>query len=59
MAAVAPPGGTYSMGINYAAVPAGAITINKAGTTYYLSGNTWFQPAYGANGVYYTVVAAP
>ena len=47
------------MGVNYAAVPAGSMAINKNGTTYYLSGNTWFQPAYGANGVYYTVVSAP
>ena len=29
------------------------------GQTYYLSGNTWFQPAFGANGVHYTVVSAP
>ena len=47
------------MGVNYAAVPAGAMAINKNGTTYYLSGNTWFQPAYGANGIYYQVVPAP
>jgi hypothetical protein len=52
-------GGTYSMGINYAALPAGSMSVNKNGTTYYLSGNTWFQPSYGANGVYYTVVPAP
>jgi hypothetical protein len=36
-----------------------AMAINKKGTTYYLNGNTWFQTAYGANGVYYRVVAAP
>ena len=36
-----------------------SMTINKNGTTYYLSGNTWFQPAYGANGVYYRVVPTP
>jgi hypothetical protein len=35
------------------------MTINKNGTTYYVSSNTWFQPAYGANGVSYTVVPAP
>jgi hypothetical protein len=29
------------------------------GVNYYLSGNTWFKPAYGANGVYYTVVPTP
>ena len=53
------PAGTYAMGVNYAAVPAGAMAINKNGTTYYLSGNAWFQPAYGANGIYYQVVPAP
>ncbi len=58
-AASAPTGGTYSTGVNYASAAAGAMTINKNGATYYLSGNTWFQPAYGANGVYYTVVPAP
>jgi hypothetical protein len=55
----APTGGTYALGENYAAVPAGSISINKNGATYYLNGNTWFQPAYGANGVYYRVVSAP
>jgi hypothetical protein len=33
--------------------------VNKYGTNYYLLGNTWFKPAYGANGVYYSVVPAP
>jgi len=33
--------------------------INKNGATYYLSGNIWFQPLYGANGVYYKVVPTP
>ena len=37
----------------------GPSSINKNGSTYYLNGNTWFQPAFGANGVYYRVVAAP
>jgi hypothetical protein len=46
-------------GAIYPTVPAGAMSINKGGTTYYLSGNTWFKPAYGANGVYYTVVPTP
>mgnify|MGYP006950035549 CR=1 FL=1 len=31
----------------------------KNGVNYYLSGNTWFRPAYGANGVSYTVVPTP
>ena len=52
-------GASYAMGVNYATLPTGAMTINRGGTTYYLSGNTWFQPAYGANGVYYRVVPAP
>jgi len=47
------------MGLNYAALPAGAAPIPKGGITYYLSGNTWFKPSYGANGVYYTVVPTP
>jgi hypothetical protein len=57
--ASAPPPGTYAMGVNYAALPAGSMSINKNGQTYYLNGNTWFQPAYGANGIYYQVVSAP
>jgi hypothetical protein len=52
-------GAPYSMGVNYAALPSGAIVVNKYGTNYYLLGNTWFKPAYGANGVYYSVVPAP
>jgi hypothetical protein len=50
---------TYAMGAIYATVPPGSMSINKNGTTYYLSGNTWFQPSYGANGVYYRVVPTP
>jgi hypothetical protein len=49
----------YAMGVNYAALPPGAMAIQKYGTNYYVVGNTWFQPAYGANGVYYRVVPAP
>ena len=50
---------SYAMGATYAALPAGSISVVKNGQTYYLRGNTWFLPAYGANGVHYTVVAAP
>jgi hypothetical protein len=50
---------TYAMGSIHATLPAGSMSIDKGGTTYYLHGNTWFQPAHGANGVYYRVVAAP
>jgi hypothetical protein len=49
----------YAMGVNYMALPPGAMVVNKYGTNYYLLGNTWFKPAYGANGVYYVVVPAP
>ena len=40
-------------------VPAGSVTTVVQGQTYYLSGNTWFAPSYGANGVYYRVVPVP
>jgi hypothetical protein len=43
----------------YPTLPVGAIMIPKDGTTYYLSGNTWFKPSFGANGVYYRVVPTP
>jgi hypothetical protein len=47
------------MGAVYAVLPAGATVVNQGGVSYYISGSTWFKPAYGANGVYYTVVPAP
>jgi hypothetical protein len=52
-------GASYAMGVNYATLPSGAIVVNKYGTNYYLLGNTWFKPTFGANGVYYSVVPAP
>jgi hypothetical protein len=55
----APVGGTFAMGAVYAALPAGCISPKVQGSTYYLCGNTWFQPSYGANGVYYRVIPAP
>ncbi|HEX2943264.1 MAG TPA: hypothetical protein VHO91_19585, partial [Rhodopila sp.] len=42
---------------NYAALPAGCI-YRPVFARYECSG-TWLAPAYGANGVYYRVVAAP
>ncbi|MFO1206977.1 MAG: hypothetical protein U1E63_14865 [Burkholderiales bacterium] len=51
--------GAYATGASYAAPPPGAIAVNRGGTTYYLSGNTWFKPLYGANGVHYQVVPTP
>jgi hypothetical protein len=50
---------SYAMGGIYAVLPAGCMSPTVHGSTYYLCSNTWFQPAYGANGVYYRVVPAP
>jgi hypothetical protein len=47
------------MGASFAALPVGATSVSKNGQTYYLSGNTWFLPAFGANGVHYMVVPTP
>jgi hypothetical protein len=52
-------GSTYAIGQIVAAVPTGCTTPVVQGQTYYLCGNTWFSPAYGANGVYYRVVTTP
>ncbi len=52
-------GAPFAVGTIYATVPAGAVVTNVYGQNYYLVGNTWFLPAYGANGVYYRVVAPP
>ena len=51
--------GTYTMGAMYPKLPAGCIEPKVQGVAYYLCGNTWFQPTFGANGVYYKVVPAP
>ena len=52
-------GASYAMGEIVAAAPTGCATPVVGGVTYYLCGNTWLQPAYGANGIYYRVVPAP
>jgi hypothetical protein len=49
----------YTMGANYGALPAGCVNPTVNGQAYYLCGNTWFSPAFGANGVYYRVVPTP
>ena len=46
-------------GGSYATLPPDAIAITRLGVNYYISGNTWYQPVYGANGVFYRVVPAP
>jgi hypothetical protein len=58
-AGAVPASGTWVMGMSYANVPAGSVLINKDGAAYYINGNTWFKPSYGANGVFYTVVPTP
>jgi hypothetical protein len=48
------------MGGIYPTLPVGCISPKVgSGGTYYLCGNTWFQPSYGANGVSYRVVPTP
>jgi hypothetical protein len=49
----------YAVGQMTAVLPAGCVTPQVNGKAYYLCGNTWFSAAYGANGVYYTVVPTP
>jgi hypothetical protein len=52
----------YAMGAIYATLPSSYAPSTAHGSTYYLcgaNGNTWIQPCYGANGVYYRVVPSP
>src|SRR4029077_19250209 len=59
VAAVPVASASFTMGAIYAVLPAGASVVNQNGSTYYVSGNNWFLPSYGANGVYYRVVPPP
>lgn len=49
----------YPMGADFSTLPAGATYVDRGGVTYYQVGTSWFRPSFGANGVYYSVVAAP
>jgi hypothetical protein len=49
----------YPLGTHFSALPTGAVYVDRGGVTYYQVGNAWFRPAFGANGVYYSVVPAP
>jgi hypothetical protein len=49
----------YLMNAIYPTLPSGCASPNVGGTTYFLCGNTWFLPSYGANGVFYRVVPTP
>jgi hypothetical protein len=52
-------GATYAMGAIYSTLPAGCTTAQVQNESYYLCGNTWFSPFYGASGVSYRVVPTP
>src|SRR5262249_60698489 len=58
-APTAATGSAFMMGGIYATLPAGCVSPKVQGSAYYLCGNTWFQPTYGANGVSYRVVPGP
>jgi hypothetical protein len=50
----------YAIGAIYATLPAGCDSSATVGRTlYYLCGDAWFKPCFGANGVYYRVVPTP
>jgi hypothetical protein len=49
----------YAMGAIYSTLPTGCTMPSVQGETYYLCGNTWFSPFFGANGVSYRVVPNP
>jgi hypothetical protein len=49
----------YVMNDIYPVLPAGCAYSLYSGLAYYRCGVTWFSPYYGANGLFYRVVAAP
>ncbi len=48
-----------AIGATYGYLPDGCAYSPYGGAAYYNCGGYWVRPAYGANGVYYTVVPAP
>jgi hypothetical protein len=48
-----------AIGRTYGYLPSGCVYSPFNGAAYYSCGGYWVRPAYGANGVYYTVVPAP
>jgi hypothetical protein len=50
--------GAYAVGAIYGTLPGGCNSTMVQAETYYVCGNTWFSPFYGANGVSYRVVPA-
>jgi hypothetical protein len=49
----------YPLGARYATLPVGCAYHPVGGMTYYACNGSWLSPAYGANGIYYRVVATP
>jgi hypothetical protein len=49
----------YAIGTIVTTLPDGCGNATVGSATYFLCGNTWFKPSYGANGVYYRVIEAP
>jgi hypothetical protein len=47
------------IGMQVAGLPPGCGNMNVNGQQFYQCGPTWYQPFFGGNGVYYTVVPQP
>lgn len=48
-----------AVGTSITVLPTGAHSLVVNGKQYYQAGSTWYHPAFGNNGVYYTVVTPP
>ncbi len=48
-----------TIGSEVVALPGGCNSVDANGNTYYNCGSAYYQPHFGSNGVYYTVVASP
>lgn len=48
-----------AIGTKVFALPGGCSSVNADGITYYNCGSAYYQPHFGSNGVYYTVVPSP
>lgn len=48
-----------ALGTEVVGLPGGCNSVSANGITYYNCGSSYYQPHFGSNGVYYTVVADP
>ncbi|MCC8992092.1 MAG: hypothetical protein LM550_00015 [Candidatus Contendobacter sp.] len=48
-----------AIGSEVFALPGGCSSVSANGITYYNCGSAYYQPHFGSNGVYYTVVSSP